>query len=48
VDIGVLEEDLFPVFSIPKKIGTITAVTNFRKLKLLLKLKLSPIFHSKY
>jgi hypothetical protein len=55
VDIGVLEEgpdypsewsSLFPSFAIPKKNGssTIRVVTDFRKLNLLLKHKMSPIF----
>jgi hypothetical protein len=54
VDIGVLEEDycselssLFPTFSIPKKNGTIRVVTDFKKLILLLKYRMSPISHSK-
>jgi hypothetical protein len=54
VDIGVLEEDyssewasLFPSFAIPKKNGTIRFVTDFRKLNLLLKRKMSPISYSK-
>jgi hypothetical protein len=54
VDIGVLEEvyssewaSLFPSFEIPKKNGTIRVVTDFRKLNLLLKHKLSPISYSK-
>jgi hypothetical protein len=42
VDIGVLEEDYSfewasPSFAIPKKNGTISVVTDFRKLNLLLK-----------
>jgi hypothetical protein len=55
VDIGVLEEvyssewaSLFPSFAIPKKNGTIRVVTDFRKLNLLLKSKISPISYSKY
>jgi hypothetical protein len=55
VDIGVLEEVyssewafLFPSFAIPKKNGTIRVVTDFRKLNLLLKSKISPISYSKY
>jgi hypothetical protein len=56
VDIGVLEEDyssewtsLFPSFAIPKKNGngTIRVVTDLRKLKFLLKRKMSPISYSK-
>jgi hypothetical protein len=56
VDIGVHEEDyssewasLFPSFSIPKKNGssTIRVVTDFRKLNLLLKQRMSPISYSK-
>jgi hypothetical protein len=54
VDIGVLEEDyssewasLFPSFEIPKKNGTIRVVTDFRKVNLLLKLKMTPISYSK-
>jgi hypothetical protein len=54
VDIGVLEEDyssewssIFSSFAIPKKNGTIRVVTDFRKLNLLLKGKLSPISYSK-
>jgi hypothetical protein len=52
VDIGVLEEDyssewasVFPSFAIPKKNGssTIRVVTDFRKLNLLLKRRMSPI-----
>jgi hypothetical protein len=53
VDIGVLEEDyssewasMCPSFAIPKKNGTIRVVTNFRKLKLLLKCRMSPISYS--
>jgi hypothetical protein len=49
VDIGVLEEDYSsgcssPSFAIPKKNGTVRAVTDFRKLNLLLKHCMSPIF----
>jgi hypothetical protein len=54
VDIGVLEEDYssewasrIPSFAIPKKNGTIRVVTDFRKLNLLLKCRMSPIFYSK-
>jgi hypothetical protein len=56
VDIGVLEEDyssewvsIFPSFAIPKKNGsnTIRVVTDFRKLNLLLKRRMSPISYSK-
>jgi hypothetical protein len=54
VDIGVLEEDyyfewasIFPKFAIPKKNGTIRVFTDFRKLKLLLKRRMSPISYSK-
>jgi hypothetical protein len=54
VDIGVLEEDyssewasLFRKFGIPKKNGTIRVVTDFRKLNLLLKRYMSPIYYSK-
>jgi hypothetical protein len=56
VDIGVLEEDyssewacLSPSFAIPKKNGeaTIRVVTDFRKLNLLLKCRISPISYSK-
>jgi hypothetical protein len=50
VDIGVLEEDyssewasVFPSFAIPKKNGTIRAVTDFRNLNLLLKRRPFPI-----
>jgi hypothetical protein len=49
VDIGDLEEDwafVFPAFAIPKKNGTIRAVTDFRKLNLLSKRKMSPISYS--
>jgi hypothetical protein len=54
VDIGVLKEDYssewasrIPSFAIPKKNGTIRVVTDFRKLNLLLKSRLSPISYSK-
>jgi hypothetical protein len=54
VNIGVLEEDyssewasLLPSFAVPKKNGTIRVVTDFRKLNLLLKQRVSPILHSK-
>jgi hypothetical protein len=56
VDIGVLEEEyssewasLFPSFAIPKKNGAsiIRVVTDFRKLNLLLKHRMSPISYSK-
>jgi hypothetical protein len=54
VDIGVLEEDyssewvsIPPSFAIPKKNGTIRVVTDFRKLNLLLKHRMSPISYSK-
>jgi hypothetical protein len=52
VDIGVLEEDyssewFFPSFSIPKKNESIRVVTDFRKLNLLLKRRMSPISYSK-
>jgi hypothetical protein len=56
VYIGVFEEDyssewafLFPSFSIPNKSGaaTIRVVTDFRKLNLLLKRRISPISYSK-
>jgi hypothetical protein len=52
VDIGVLEEyyssEWFsPSFAIPKKNGTIRVVTDFRKLNLLLKHRMSPISYSK-
>jgi hypothetical protein len=53
VDIGVLEEDYssewssaFPSFGIPKKHGIIRVVTDFRKLNLLLKHRMSPISYS--
>jgi hypothetical protein len=54
VDIGVLEEDYSsewasPSFAISKKTGaaTITVVTDFRKLNLLLRRGVSPISYSK-
>jgi hypothetical protein len=52
VDIGVLEEDYFsewasPSFASPKKNGTIRFVTDFRKLNLFLKRRVSPISYSK-
>jgi hypothetical protein len=52
VDIGVLEEDYSSEwasssFEIPKKNGTIRVVTDFRKLNLLLKRRMSPISYSK-
>jgi hypothetical protein len=54
VDIGVLEEDYssewasrIPSFAIPKKNGTIRLVTDFRKLNLLLKRRMSPISYCK-
>jgi hypothetical protein len=54
VDTGVLEEDYssewvssLPSFAIPKKNGTIRVVTDFRKLNLLLKHRMSPISYSK-
>jgi hypothetical protein len=56
VDIGVLEDNyssewacISPTFAIPKKNGSIKirVVTDFRKLKLLLKRRLSPISCSK-
>jgi hypothetical protein len=54
VDIGVLEEDYSsewasPSFAIPKKNGsrTIRVITDFRKLNLLLKRRMSPISYSK-
>jgi hypothetical protein len=54
VDIGVLEEDYSsewtsssPSFAIPKKNGIIRVVTDFRKLNLLLKRRVSPISYSK-
>jgi hypothetical protein len=54
VDIGVLEEDYFsewvticPSFAIPKKNGTIRVVTDFRKINLLMKRKMSSMSYSK-
>jgi hypothetical protein len=54
VDIGVLEEDYFsewasPSFAIPKKNGTIRAVTAFRKnrTQLIVETSKSPISYSK-
>jgi hypothetical protein len=54
VDIGVLEEDyssewasVLPSFAIPKKNGTIRVVADFRKLKSLMKRRMSPISYSK-
>jgi hypothetical protein len=52
VDIGVFDEDYSsewasPSFAIPKKNGTIRVVTDFRKLNLLLKHRMSPISYSK-
>jgi hypothetical protein len=55
VDIGVLEEEDYsskwssPSFAIPKKNGssTIRIVTDFRKLNLLLKCRMSTISYSK-
>jgi hypothetical protein len=54
VDIGVLEEDYSsewssssPSFAIPKKNGTIRVVTDFRKLNLSFKHRISPIYYSK-
>jgi hypothetical protein len=54
VDIGVLEEDyssewssLVQSFAIPKKNGTIRLVTDFKKLNVLLKHRMSPISYSK-
>jgi hypothetical protein len=54
VDIGVLEEDYSsewasPSFAIPKKNGSATkrVITDFRKLNLLLKRRLSPVSYSK-
>jgi hypothetical protein len=48
VDIGVLEEDYSsewssPSFAIPKKNKKLRVVTDFRKLNLLLKSRMSPI-----
>jgi hypothetical protein len=54
VDIGVLEEDyssgwasVLPSFLIPKENGTIRVVTDFSKLNLLLKRRMSHISNSK-
>jgi hypothetical protein len=52
VDIGVFDEDYSsewasPSFAIPKKNGTIRVVTDFKKLNLLLKHRMSPISYSK-
>jgi hypothetical protein len=57
VDVGVLEEDyssewssISPSFAIPKKNGASTTTrnnTDFRKLNLLLKHRMSPISYSK-
>jgi hypothetical protein len=52
VDIGVLEEDYSsewasPSFAIPNKNRTIRVVTDFRKLNLLLKRRMSPISYFK-
>jgi hypothetical protein len=54
VDIGVLEEDyssewasMSPSFTIPKNNGTIRFVTDFMKLNLLLKRRMSPISYFK-
>jgi hypothetical protein len=54
VDIGVLEEDyssewasILPLFPFPKKNGTIRVVTDFRKLNLLLKPRMSHISYLK-
>jgi hypothetical protein len=52
MDIEVLEEDYSsewdcPSFAIPKKNGTIKVATDFRKLSLLLKHRVSPISYSK-
>jgi hypothetical protein len=53
VDIGLLEVDyssewdsIISSFAIPKKKGTIKVVTDFRKLNLLLKHKISTISYS--
>jgi hypothetical protein len=51
VNIGVIEEDYSSEwdsqsFEIPKKNGTIRVVTDFRKLKLLLKHRMPPISYS--
>jgi hypothetical protein len=54
MDIEVLEEDYssewassLPSFAITKKNGTIRVVTDFRKLNLLLKRRMSPISYYK-
>jgi hypothetical protein len=52
VGIGVLEGDYSsewdsPSFTIPKKNGRIRVVTDFRKLNLLVKHRMSPISYSK-
>jgi hypothetical protein len=52
IDIGILKEDYSsiwasPSFAIPKQNGTIRVVNDFGKLKLLLKLIMSPISYSK-
>jgi hypothetical protein len=54
VDIGILKENyssewasMFPSFAIPKKNGTIRVITDFRKLDLLLKQRMSSISYSK-
>jgi hypothetical protein len=56
VDIGVIEENyssewasMCPSFAIPKKKGSATkrAITEFRKLNLLLKRRMSPISYPK-
>jgi hypothetical protein len=51
IEFGVLKEDYFsewasPSFVIPKKNGTIRVVSDFRKLNLLLKLRMSSISYS--
>jgi hypothetical protein len=55
VGVGVLEEDyssdwysLPPTFSIPKKKVKMRFITDFKKLNLLLKRRISPISYSKY
>jgi hypothetical protein len=54
LEIGVLEEDyssewlsVFSTFAIPNKNGTIRIVTDFSKVKLLLKRRVSPILFPK-
>jgi hypothetical protein len=52
VDIGVLEEDYSyewssPSFAIPKKNGKIKVFTDFKKINLLLKCRMSTISYSK-